>query len=210
MQISKVNSNYNYKNSQQPAFKGRAEQKLFMQIVEQNKGLLEATKTASKQKWLKPVADHLAKAFDGLKEAFRAKGFKIEDVPSDVTEEFMFIKSEAGVEDEAIRIVFHETDHDWVELRYIESQLRQGNPGYTYGQTQVYNNIIYDTPTHSLKSLQDDNYLLRRQHAYGIQNYDNIDRTPPGERSTLTHYAEYLDLETGRFMNRTPLKVEQG
>jgi len=34
MQISRVNSNYNYRNNQQPAFKGRVEQKIFMQAVE--------------------------------------------------------------------------------------------------------------------------------------------------------------------------------
>lgn len=120
MQIQKVNSNYNYKNNQQPAFKGLAEQELFMKMVETPELLSVARNviaTGNEQSFV----DYFARTFAKLREAFAGRKFEISDETVHNTQIFKFTNPVKGEEPENIQISF-ESGRDYV-IRYEEQQL---------------------------------------------------------------------------------------
>jgi len=141
-----------------------------------------------------------------LKQTFIDRGFKLKEIKSkDSFRQFEFTNKVDGAEDEIITIGIHKRA-EGPEIRYTESQLRDGNPGYIDGQTNVFENIVYNGYSIFDRSVPDNNHLLRRyQTPCGVQDWGE---SYPGS-TTIVGYQEFLDLQTGRFGNRTKLEVTQ-
>lgn len=102
MQISNVNANYT--NNQQ-TFKGRAEQKLFMEIVEKEP-LLKAARDVYFKRNRQHLVDYFTSAFEALKTAFEQKGFNVKAQNIDGKGTLEFTKTIEGAEPEDIQIHF--------------------------------------------------------------------------------------------------------
>lgn len=194
MQIQKVNSNYNHTNNQKQAFKGRAEQKLFMEIVERP-GLLEAAQKAIDTKNGKPFVDYFAEAYAALKEAFAQKGFAvIEDANEKTTSRlFQFTKDVEGAEKEKIEVLYSPSETDYT-INYEEQQLLK-NEGVIHKRHINYDNISSELI---------ESRALDRESRFTIE-------TPCfGDDSTITaetSFVDSLDLRTEVFRNTKPLEV---
>lgn len=192
MQVSKVNSNYNY--NQQPAFKGRAEQKLFMEIVE-SPGLLEAAQKAIDTKSGKPFVGYFADAYVALKEAFGKKGFAVTEEVNENTKSrlFKFTKDVEGAEKEKIEVFYSPSETDYT-INYEEQQLLK-NEGVIHKRHINYDNITSEFT---------ESRALDRESRFTIE-------TPCfGDDSTITaetSFVDSLDLRTEVFRNTRPLEV---
>lgn len=194
MQIQKVNSNYNYTNNQKQAFKGRAEQKLFMEIVERP-GLLEAAQKAIDTKSGKPFVEYFADAYVALKEAFAQKGFAVIEDSNEKTKSrlFKFTKDIEGAEKEKIEVFYSPSETDCT-INYKEQQLLK-NEGVIHKRHINYDNIPSE---------------FRESRALDRESRFTIETPCFGDEETITaetSFVDSLDLRTEVFRNTKPLEV---
>lgn len=192
MQIARVNYGYGSKKYPTQSFKGRIEQRQFMEIV--NAGLKEAAGKCFEGQTREPVINHFEAVFEKLAKFFKEKGFKVEFGKLSESREFSFFKSVEGIEDERISINFWGKNG---QLRYNEEQLLEGNPGRNIGQTMRGSNIIYECDG-SLRASEipkpDDNKLVSRIQRDIKQDFDRYDANNNHKHTTsvASHYKEYL------------------
>lgn len=177
MQVSKVNSNYNHKNNQQPAFKSAAEQSLFRKMVETPE-LIKAARDVYAQAKRQPLIAYFAKALEALRTAFEQKGFVIQDSN---TEGFRFVKQIEGAEPEKIQISVSTGKTN--ALEYAERQSSPSIDGVTECRTISYKNYA-----------EDDLILIK-----GSENKMNFDEMRFGNEGENTCVEQELNIQTGLF-----------
>lgn len=178
MQIQKVNSYYNQKNNQQQVFKGAAEQKLFVEIVEKEKGLLlQAARDVYTKKNRQPMIDCFSKMLESLRTAFEEKGFKFENNKKDW---FSFVKPIEGAEPENIQISTSTGQTN--ELEYAERQFSSSMDGVT------------ECKTISYKNYSEEDFVLVKEGQFEIDIAGRYDKD-----GGHTRWESELDLNTGNF-----------
>lgn len=193
MQISKVNSNHNYKTNQNQAFKGKVQQETFNNIVEA--GLRDVLETSSIKKSMQPVEQHFTYVWEMLRRFYGSIYRSFNEQDAATFSKFEFIKPVEGAGAEKVEVRLYRESKNGPLLSYSETQMLEGNPEIENKDTERYTKITYygsssDNSVHK--------HEISGNQEIGWDEMGGGDHDAGGK--VLTDITETFDLGSGRFV----------